>query len=341
MIELEAAVFERNLLLAERLRPGLSEKQIVTMLNRANIKGAIEPIIGLYSWRNGTVFDQQLMSSKSGFFPHEVYQFIELKRAIADMNAYADCMCKCFPKIADLVGRYFPVFWNGATNWMALDLKPSNNNRVVIMRYFTEEPSLQGYKHEENPPREAYKSFQEFISDVILANKNNVPLRCFQLSAAPPIHPKPSCKESAQNTGADKNKIPPTKNALALRTDFLDESAWKVLCATIEDPNNEFGASVDFVSDPKYDGLTAEQVPSLISKDSSLSFAFIIDRMTFSHPDHPILVIDLHDTPGRTFRVIASKIGIVENNLSIANMSFDEFADAVDHEGIFRGFREK
>ena len=130
-------------------------------------------------------------------------------------------------------------------------------------------------------------------------------------------------------------------NALALRTDFSDESAWKVLRATIKNPNAEFRVNVDFISDPKYDGITADQLPSLLSEDSPLSFAFIIDRMALSHPDHPILVIDLHDKPGRTFRVIATEIGIVENNLSIANMSFDEVADAADNEGIFRGFQGK
>jgi Domain of unknown function (DUF6924) len=30
----------------------------------------------------------------------------------------------------------------------------------------------------------------------------------------------------------------------------------------------------------------------------------------------------------------------VENNLSIANMDFEDFADATDDDGIFRGFRE-
>jgi hypothetical protein len=51
------------------------------------------------------------------------------------------------------------------------------------------------------------------------------------------------------------------------------------------------------------------------------------------------LVVDLHDKPGRIFRVVPAEIGNVENNLSIANMGFDEFADAVDKDGIFRGFR--
>jgi len=98
---------------------------------------------------------------------------------------------------------------------------------------------------------------------------------------------------------------------------------------------------VDFVSDPKYDGLTADQLPSLLSEDSPLSFALIIDRTALSHPDHPILVIDLRDEPGRTFRVIPSALWEVENNLSIANMGFDEFANAVDQEGIFRGFQNE
>ena len=60
--------------------------------------------------------------------------------------------------------------------------------------------------------------------------------------------------------------------------------------------------------------------------------------MTLTHPDRPIVVIDLFGEPGRTFRVIPSEIWSIENNLSIGNMDFDEFADSVDPDGIFRGF---
>jgi tetratricopeptide (TPR) repeat protein len=147
---------------------------------------------------------------------------------------------------------------------------------------------------------------------------------------------------SASNAGASRGKIPTTENTLVLRTDFSDEPAWKSLCAAIQEPDEEFGftANVDFVSDPKYDGLTADQLPSLLSEDSPLSFVFIIDRLALSHPDHPILVIGLQDKPGRTFRVISSALWEVENNLSIANMGFEEFASAVDQDGIFRGFQK-
>jgi hypothetical protein len=56
------------------------------------------------------------------------------------------------------------------------------------------------------------------------------------------------------------------------------------------------------------------------------------------HPDFPILVMDLHHERGRTFRAIPSQIQGIENNLSIENMDFFEFADNVEEDGVFRGF---
>ncbi|MGA2441853.1 MAG: hypothetical protein ABSH08_12920 [Tepidisphaeraceae bacterium] len=100
----------------------------------------------------------------------------------------------------------------------------------------------------------------------------------------------------------------------------------------------EFKAYVDFVSDPAYAGVTTAQLLSLYHRDSNRSVAFIVDQMALLHPDHPILVVDLYTKPGRTFRVIPSEMWAVENNLSIANMDFAEFADATDADGIFRGF---
>jgi hypothetical protein len=48
--------------------------------------------------------------------------------------------------------------------------------------------------------------------------------------------------------------------------------------------------------------------------------------------------MDLCNRRGRTFRAIPSQIQGIENNLSIANMDFYEFADWVDEDGVFRGF---
>ena len=136
-------------------------------------------------------------------------------------------------------------------------------------------------------------------------------------------------------------KIPSSEDPPVLRTDFSDDSAWASIRAAIKQPVGEFRAYVDFVSDPEYDGLTAEQLTGLMPEDSDLTFAFIVDRVALTHPEHPILVVDLYDEPGRTFRVIPSQMYSVENNLSIANMDFEEFAEGVDDDGIFRGFPEE
>jgi hypothetical protein len=64
---------------------------------------------------------------------------------------------------------------------------------------------------------------------------------------------------------------------------------------------------------------------------------FVADTTTMEHRDRPILCINLFASQ-QQFRVIPSELLAVENNLSLANMDYEEFADAVDAEGIFRGF---
>ena len=130
--------------------------------------------------------------------------------------------------------------------------------------------------------------------------------------------------------------IVPGENSLTIRTDFSDDSAWESIRDAINDPDNEFEAYLDYISDKAFDGLTLEQLPSVLEEDSDVAFVFIIDRTALTDPEHPILVVDLLDEPGRTFRVIPKAVWAVENNLSIGNMGFEEFADAVGEDGIFR-----
>ncbi len=146
--------------------------------------------------------------------------------------------------------------------------------------------------------------------------------------------------------------IPQTENALVLRTDFSDDEAWESICAAIREPWYLDGvwevvdarANVDFRSDRAYDGIEVQQVLSLIPEDwdhgLAHAFMFVVDSMTMSHPDHPVLAVDLVDERGRTFRVLPSQMPGVEINLSLANMDSAEFANAVDADGIFRGFAE-
>jgi hypothetical protein len=40
----------------------------------------------------------------------------------------------------------------------------------------------------------------------------------------------------------------------------------------------------------------------------------------------------------RTFRAVLSTIQSIENNLSLANMDFEDFVNSVGKDGVFRGF---
>jgi hypothetical protein len=137
------------------------------------------------------------------------------------------------------------------------------------------------------------------------------------------------------------NPLPNTSSTLLLRTDFSDERAWDALCAAVQapEPGTGFSAGVTPLSDRAYEGATVEDLLS-VGSVSYRSFLLVADRMALTGPEQPVLVVDLLEEPGRTFRVIPSQAWSVENNLSLGNMDFEEFSEAVDEDGVFRGFRD-
>ena len=135
-------------------------------------------------------------------------------------------------------------------------------------------------------------------------------------------------------------QIPNTENALILRTDFSDQVAWEEICEIIREPVGDFHflAYVDFLEDREYANITKNQLLELIPLNYNHSFIIVADETAISGRDHPLLVIDLYERSGREFRAIPSQVQSIENNLSIANMDFEEFANCVDEDGIFRDF---
>jgi hypothetical protein len=140
--------------------------------------------------------------------------------------------------------------------------------------------------------------------------------------------------------------------SLVIRADFAHEEEWTRIQAAIVEPQteDEFAAYVEFVDDKAYEGLTASRLLEIAPADTTHSFAFLVDTRTLTHPDRPILVVNLYDYVedledqgkgpryGATFRVVPAEMWSVQNNLSLANMDWEEFADSVDDDGIFRGF---
>jgi len=153
--------------------------------------------------------------------------------------------------------------------------------------------------------------------------------------------------------------LPATDAALFVRTYFGDAVAWEAISNEIRQPPEDMmaafaqfaavnamigqdvgegpEANVTIVDDPAFGGLSPDQLIARLPTGSQQTFLFIVDQESMTKADHPILVLDLFEQKGRTFRAVPAQIQAIENNMSIANMDFADFAGAVDDKGVFRG----
>ena len=131
--------------------------------------------------------------------------------------------------------------------------------------------------------------------------------------------------------------LPDTDDPLIIRTDFSNPDAWQELRQAIEHPQGLFRASVAFVDDPAFDGVSRADLRTL-DPDGRRPFIFLADQTTMAHPERPVLVLDLFEDSTIEFRAIPAEIPGIENNLSLGNMDAEEFAGAAGDDGIFRGF---
>jgi hypothetical protein len=133
--------------------------------------------------------------------------------------------------------------------------------------------------------------------------------------------------------------VAPDEGALLIRTNFAHPTEWRALRARIETPSPDgFLATLEIVDDRRYDGLDVARLRELLLGDTAV--AFLVDRDTLTHRDRPLLAVNLAEPGGDTLRVVPSALWSVENNLTLANMDWDELAAAVDDDGVFRGIDE-
>ncbi len=135
--------------------------------------------------------------------------------------------------------------------------------------------------------------------------------------------------------------LPRLNCSLLVRTDFTSDDAWQeVRDQALRENEEGFRAYLEPVSDPAFDGVTWEAVKAAVPANAhGASVLFIADSTALTSPDHPVLVVDLLDDGRRPFRCIPPELWAVENNLNIANMAWEDFADEVDGSGVYRGLR--
>jgi hypothetical protein len=131
--------------------------------------------------------------------------------------------------------------------------------------------------------------------------------------------------------------IPAAGDTPLIRTDFSDDAAWQALALAAAAPNEDgFRAYLAVIDDRGFEGAAPAALAELAT-GTGHACLIVADAAAIAQDEHPLLCIELA-APQRSFRVIPAELWGVENNLSLANMDFEDFADVVDEDGVFRGF---
>ena len=129
-----------------------------------------------------------------------------------------------------------------------------------------------------------------------------------------------------------------TGKSLLVRTDFVSDADWREIVNAVTTPSEDgFLAQLAIVDDKSLDGETVDGIVAAISAGAAYAVLFVADQVTLREPEHPILCITL-PLSARHFRVIPGALWSVENNLSLANLDFEDFCEAAGPDGIYRGF---
>lgn len=129
---LDDAINKRSPVLSSRLHPGLDATIIAKVLNKAGAVGNIQPIIDLFSWKNGSTLDPLIKEEDWKFFPHAIYMFLNLEKMVANFKGFKE-LAKYSPKYSEVAGRFFPLFWDGRENFLAIDLSPTGKGAIVFI----------------------------------------------------------------------------------------------------------------------------------------------------------------------------------------------------------------
>ena len=158
--------------------------------------------------------------------------------------------------------------------------------------------------------------------------------------------PAPSNARPSSISGKNSISKPPLPAgaSVLIRTDFSDDRAWGQVVADAQAPQTPNGFTANFIpiDNTAWQGTTPEQFLAEVGPPPPF-YVFLADRTTIEDPEHPILAVDTgpretgHE-PGRTVRVIPSEMWSIENNLSLSNLDFRDFADHAGPDGVFRGF---
>jgi hypothetical protein len=133
--------------------------------------------------------------------------------------------------------------------------------------------------------------------------------------------------------------LPSVNGSLLVRTDFSEGSSWHSLVEEVmRETEDGFRAYVEVIDDSEFDGAEwADVKRNLPANDEGGAVLFVADTTALRTTGFPILVVYVFDDR-EPFRCVVTELWNVDNNLNLANMDWEDFADSVDANGVFRGF---
>jgi hypothetical protein len=138
--------------------------------------------------------------------------------------------------------------------------------------------------------------------------------------------------------------LPEAWSVPVVRADFSDDRAWARIVQDVSTSTVEgFGADVEFVEVPELDGRDEAAIvagyPRAYPAGYRHPVLFVVDAVAILRRAHPLLVVNLHaDVDLGPFRTLPEQVYAIQNNLTLANMDYRDFARAVGPDGVFRGF---
>ncbi|MGZ3276714.1 MAG: DUF6924 domain-containing protein [Caulobacteraceae bacterium] len=129
-------------------------------------------------------------------------------------------------------------------------------------------------------------------------------------------------------------------STLLVRTDYSDPDAWTAVRELIRRPTAEgFVANVDVIEDRSWAGLASGDVIRRLYPDRrGRALVILADAQTMRDPEHTLLCVDAGTQ--ESLRVIPALLWSIENNLSLANLDWDDFTQNTDKDGVLRGFKD-
>jgi hypothetical protein len=140
------------------------------------------------------------------------------------------------------------------------------------------------------------------------------------------------------------------------RTDFSSDDAWHRVVDEVTkesglDDGDRYAPNIEPILDRGFESTTPEALAAVWPRESH-GYVMLAEQRSVTEAaaggDLTVVFVDLYaddedeeefgEVFGRAFRCEVGEVDSIEVNLSLANMDFSDFANAVDDDGEFGGF---